>query len=126
MPKNKVFIVEDDKTALLSLRKLLEASGFETESTFESKEALMKIKLFKPDIILLDLLMPEIGGLEICEILNKDNSTRGIPVIVISALKNPADIKKSYELGVVGYFTKPYDYPELEKKIRKFIEYKIN
>jgi two-component system sensor histidine kinase/response regulator len=68
--------------------------------------------------------MPAIGGLEVCEMLNNDKDTNGIPVIIISALTKEEDIKKAYRLGVVGYKTKPYDFSELLKEINKTIAFK--
>lgn len=124
MPKDKVFIIEDDLPALESLKSLLLTSGFEAEGDNTSKEIMKTVKSFAPNIILLDLLMPGLGGLEVCQMLNSDEQTKDIPIIVLSAIANPADIKKAYGLGVVDYLTKPYIYSELEKKIRKFIDYK--
>lgn len=124
MPKNKVFIIEDDLPALESLKSLLLTSDFEVEGSSIPKEIMKAVKSFAPDIILLDLLMPGLGGLEVCQMLNSDEQTRDIPIIVVSAIANPADIKKAYGLGVVDYLTKPYIYSELEKKIKKFIDYK--
>lgn len=126
MPKNKVLIIEDDLPALESLKSLLLASGFEVEGKSVPKEIMKVVKSFAPDIILLDLLMPGLGGLEVCQILNSDEQTRDIPIIVISAIANPVDIKKAYGLGVVDWLAKPYIYSELKKKIEKFIDYKRN
>lgn len=124
MDKKKILIVEDDKPALESLKKLLIMSEFEVEGCWDSKKAAEISKVFKPDIILLDLLMPVVGGLEVAEMLYNDKETRGIPIIIVSALGGYADIKKAYQSGVVGYFTKPYDYHKLLEEINKFISYK--
>ncbi len=126
MPKNKVFVIDDDLPALESLRSLLLTSDFDAAGVSIPKEIMKNIKAFVPDIILLDLLMPGLGGLEVCQMLNADEQTRDIPIIVISAIANPEDIKKAYALGVVDYLTKPYIYSELGKKIKKFIDYKRN
>ncbi|MDD5097770.1 MAG: response regulator, partial [Candidatus Omnitrophica bacterium] len=79
---------------------------------------------FKPDLILLDLLMPDLGGFEICEILNKNLETREIPIIIISGFGNLADIKKAYALGAVGYFVKPFSLNDLFSKVIKTINNK--
>ena len=79
------------------------------------------IKSFKPDLILLDLLMPDLGGFEICEILNNDPETHGIPIIIISGFGDSVDIKKAYKLGAVGYFVKPFALSDLCKEINKVI-----
>lgn len=122
--KKRVFIADDDETVLVSLKKLLELSDFEVEITRNSKDVLPMIKAARPDIILLDLLMPNLGGLEICEMLNSDEQTQGIPIIVISALGREEDIKRAYRLGVIGYFVKPYDFNELLREIKRNIAYK--
>ncbi|HBU08942.1 MAG TPA: hypothetical protein DEA99_07170, partial [Candidatus Omnitrophica bacterium] len=93
--------------------------SYEALAVQEAGEAFSKAKSFNPDVILLDLLMPRLGGLEICEMLNSDKETRGIPIIVVSALDKEADIKKAYRLGVVGYITKPYDLNKLLQEINK-------
>lgn len=122
--KKRIFIVDDEEVALTSLRKLLEFSGFEVETVQTAKDVVSKIKVFKADLIILDLLMPGLGGLEICSMLNDDENTRGIPIIVVSGLKSPADLKSAYRLGVINYFTKPYDFNALLEEIRKAISYK--
>lgn len=124
MGKKKVFIIEDEESAFVSLKQLLISSDFEVEGVMDSKRAVERLRFFKPDIILLDLLMPGLGGLELCQILNDDKDMCGIPIIVISALGREEDVKKAYGLGVVDYVTKPYDFNEIEKKINKFIKYK--
>ncbi len=122
--KKRIFIADDDGVILESLRRLLTLAGFEVEAVRDSKEVITRVKAFKPHLILLDLLMPGIGGFEICEILNSDKETSGIPIIILSALTDPADIKRAYRLGVVGYLGKPYDFNELLKEIQKALIYK--
>ncbi len=122
--KKKVFIAEDDEIALASLKRLLVLSGYDVEATRSPKEVVTMIKALRPDVILLDLMMPELGGFDICELLNRDRQTQGIPIIITSALADDADIKKAYKLGVVGYFFKPYDFKELLREINKAISSK--
>ena len=122
--KKRIFVADDDEVIVESLGKLLTISGFEVSFTKNPKEVIPKIKTFKPDLILMDLLMPGLGGIELCEILNGDKETEGIPIIVISALAGQSDIRKAYQLGVVGYVTKPYDFSGLLEEINKAISYK--
>lgn len=119
--KRRIFINDDDEVALISLKKMLILSGFDVDATTNSKEAISRIKSFKPHVILLDLLMPSLGGLEICDMLNKDEQVQGIPIFIISALGGYTDIKKAFQLGVLGYFTKPYDFNQLLQEINKVI-----
>ena len=122
--KKKILIIEDDEVVLISLKRLLELSGFQVEGIDETKDCLSKIKLLSPQIILLDLSMPHLGGLEICEMLNNDSATKQIPIIVVSGLIKDEDIKKAYKLGVMAYFTKPYEFPKLLQEINKILAYR--
>jgi two-component system alkaline phosphatase synthesis response regulator PhoP len=122
--KRKIFIADDDEEISQLLKKTLIARGFEAEATHHSKDVFPMIKAFKPDLILLDLLMPDLGGFEICEMLNRDKETQGLPIIVISGLIDSPDIKKAYKLGVVGYFMKPLDLKNLVREINKALAYK--
>lgn len=121
MAKKKIFILDDDPVTLYSLRDLLVISGFEVEISQSVRDVLVKFKAFHPDLILLDLLMPNLGGLEICEMLNNDSQLRDVPVIVVSGLVDEADIKKAYHLGVVGYITKPYSIENMLHEINRAI-----
>lgn len=122
--KNRIFIADDDIIALKSLKELLAISGFEVETTENPNEVLAKVKAFKPQLILLDLIMPRLDGFEVCQILSQDQDTQGIPIIIVSALSGYTDIKKAYKLGVVGYFTKPYDFHMVLAEINKAVAYK--
>jgi len=119
--KKKIFVADDNEEILAILKEFLTAKGFVVKSAGDSKDILGAIKFFQPDLILLDLLMPDIGGFEICEILNKDVDTRGIPIIVISGLKDSADIKRAYKFGVVGYLTKPFSLKSLADEVSRAI-----
>ncbi|MDD5432121.1 MAG: response regulator [Candidatus Omnitrophica bacterium] len=122
--KKRIFIVDDEPEIVKLITDLLEPAGFEVKSTTEPKQVIYLIKSFKPNLILLDLLMPTLGGLEICEMLNKDSQTQGIPIIVISALAGTVDVKKAYSLGIVSYFKKPFELQKLLAEIKKILSYK--
>ncbi|MFH1691989.1 MAG: response regulator [Candidatus Omnitrophota bacterium] len=127
MGVKKVFIVEDDPDSFESLKKLLLVYGFEVDGVLTIKDDFLKhLKTFEPHIILLDMLMPGIGGLEVCQMLNADEQTQGIPILVVSAIGNPSDMKKAFALGVEDYVTKPYDIATLVGKINRYIGYKQN
>lgn len=119
--KKRIFIADDDEIALNSLKELLLLSGLEVETSKDSKEIIQKVKMSKPQLILLDLRMPHLSGFEICEMLNQDKETKDIPIIITSALSDIADIKKAYLTGVIGYYTKPYDFKKLLQEINKVI-----
>lgn len=121
MSKKRVLVVDDQEEVLSLLNESLTNYGFEAMACKEPKKVLSSIKSFKPDLILLDLLMPDLGGFEICEILNSDPLTHGIPIIIISGFGDLVDIKKAYKLGAVGYFVKPFALSDLCKEISKVI-----
>jgi len=124
MRKKKIFIADDQEDILTLLKDFLVPYDFEVMILKESKNILASIISFKPDLILLDLLMPDLGGFEICEILNKNPETREIPIIIISGFGDLVDVKKAYSLGVAGYFVKPFSLADLFTKIIKTINNK--
>ena len=124
MPKKKIFIADDQEDILTLLKEFLTGHDFEVMILKEPKNILSAVISFKPDLILLDLLMPDLGGFEICEILNKNLETREIPIIIITGFGNLADVKKAYSLGAVGYFVKPFSLADLFAKIIKTLNNK--
>lgn len=124
MPKKRIFIADDQEDILALLKDFLTSRDFEVMVLKEPRKILDAVLSFKPDLILLDLLMPDLGGFEICEIFNKNEKTREIPIIIITGFGNLVDIKKAYSLGAVGYFVKPFSLVDLFTKIIKTIDNK--
>jgi DNA-binding response OmpR family regulator len=117
--KKRIFVVDDQEDILSLLNDSLTNSGFEVKACKEPKNVLGLIKSFIPNLILLDLSMPDLDGFEICEILNDDPQTHGIPIIIVSGFGDLVDIKKAYKLGAVGYLVKPFSLDALSKEITK-------
>lgn len=125
MEKRKVMIVDDEEDFLKITKLNLEETGkFEVLALSDAKETISMLKIFKPDIILLDILMPAIGGIEVCEMLNNDPIGRSTPIIVLSALEKTADKLKAYKVGVVDYLIKPIELDTLVAKIEKALRLK--
>ena len=124
MPRKKILVADDQDEILSLLKESLSDYDFEVMVCKEPKNILSLIKSFKPDLILLDLLMPDLGGFEICEILNNDPEANGIPIIIISGFGDLTDVKKAFKLGAVGYFVKPFALNDLTKEISKAINNK--
>jgi CheY-like chemotaxis protein len=124
MIKKRILVADDQDDILSLLKDSLSGYDFEVMACKEPKNILSLIKSFKPDLILLDLLMPDLGGFEICEILNNDPETSGIPIIIISGYGDLTDVKKAFKLGAVGYFVKPFALSDLSKEISKAIKNK--
>ncbi|MFA6357944.1 MAG: response regulator [Candidatus Omnitrophota bacterium] len=122
---NKVLIVDDEVDFTKLIKFNLEQTGkYEVLALPDAKDIISQVHAFKPDIILLDIIMPGIMGIEVCEMLNKDSIGKGIPIIILSALAKDADKYKAYKVGVVDYMAKPIDITRLTVKIEKYIQFK--
>ncbi|MFA4988079.1 MAG: response regulator [Candidatus Omnitrophota bacterium] len=125
MPKKKIMIVDDEIDFTRLLKTNLEESGkFEVMTLPNANDIITQVHTFRPDVILLDILMPGIKGIEVCEMLNQDIVGRSIPIIIISALVKEADKYKAYKVGVVDYMEKPIELDRLLMKIEKYISFK--
>ncbi len=117
----KILVVEDDKFLRLLLEKKLKNENFEVVSAIDGEEALEKIVTEKPDLILLDIILPKKSGFLVLEEINKDENLKKIPVFIISNLGQPEDIERGKNLGAKEYFVKAgLSLDELLKKIKIF------
>jgi sigma-B regulation protein RsbU (phosphoserine phosphatase) len=117
MPE-KVLIVDDSVDNRRLLVRTLQKSGFELAEAANGKEALSRTREFYPDLILLDIMMPELDGYQVCETLKSDPDTADIPVIFLSAKTETQDKIKGLEIGGVDYITKPFDRGEVLARVR--------
>jgi DNA-binding response OmpR family regulator len=107
MPKTKrILIVEDDQFLVKVYTTKLNKEGFEIQMAISGEEVMEKVKTFKPNLILLDIMLPGQNGFEVLEALKKERKTKKIPVIILSNLGQDSDVKKGMELGAVDYFIK--------------------
>jgi DNA-binding response OmpR family regulator len=117
----KVLLIEDDKFLRTVLEKKLLAEGFEVISAVDGDEALEKIISDKPDIILLDIILPKKSGFLVLENIKKDPELRKLPVIIISNLGQEEDIQKGLSLGAIEYFVKAkISLDDVVKKIKEY------
>lgn len=116
----KLIIVEDDAILLKALNVEMLGSGFEVFSAINGEAGLDLIKKEKPDLILLDLVMPKMDGFAVLEILKKDKHLSKVPVIVLSNLSQKADVEKAKKLGAVGFYEKATT--DLSKLVEKINE----
>lgn len=131
MPENdkkiKIVLAEDDRFISIAYKDGLTRAGFEVIHAADGSEAIKKIKSEKPDIILLDIIMPEKNGFEVLEEIKKDAEVKDIPVIILSNLGQDSDIKKGKELGAVDYFVKSnLSMAEVVEKVTDHINSKAN
>ena len=125
MKKKKVMVVDDEQDFLKVVQLNLEGTGKYEVLTLSSAEDLVsQVHSFQPDVILLDIMMPGTGGIEACEMLNRDSAGSNIPIIVISGLEKESDKLNAYKKGILDYLVKPIDRDTLIAKIEKVLEYK--
>lgn len=98
---------------LASFREPFVSIKGETEAAYDGKEALEKVKQMKPDLILLDIMMPHLNGYQVCQKLKADHETKNIPVIMLSAKTQKVDQLSGKEAGANGYISKPFEFSEL-------------
>jgi CheY-like chemotaxis protein len=115
----KVLIVNRDPGTIRILKYFLEKEPYDVLTCSNGAEAFQKAVRGKPDLILLDLLLPEMDGYQVLSRLKKDPTTARIPVYVLSVLAQEADILKAFEYGAADYFTKPFSPPIVVSKIRR-------
>jgi DNA-binding response OmpR family regulator len=120
--KKKILLAEDDKFICKAYQDGLTRAGFEVVIAHDGEQALSKIKSDKPDLILLDLIMPSKNGFEVMEDLKKNPSMSKAPVVILSNLGQESDVKKSKDLGAVDYLVKSnYSMKEVIEKVQSFL-----
>lgn len=116
---NKILIVDDEPNIVMSLDYLLRRKNYDVFIARNGLEAINAIKEHQPDLILLDIMMPDVDGYEICERVKSNPETSQIKIIFISAKSKKSDIDKGYELGADMYMVKPFSNKELLDQITK-------
>ena len=118
-----ILIVEDDKDLNNAYQLILESEGYTVESAYDGQEALSKLKKFKPDLILLDLLMPIMGGLEFLQHYNLKTENPGVKVLIFTNMENSPEVKEAYALGAARCIIKSWTAPHnLARVIKDTLE----
>jgi len=117
----KILIVDDDKN-IVELVKLTLGDEYDYIDAFNGIEALQKAKKEKPDLVLLDIMMPDMDGYEVCQRLGADPETKDIVIAMLSAKKEDHDILEGIDVGAIAYITKPFNATELVEKVEELLE----
>src|SRR5208283_4788678 len=117
----EILIAEDSPTQAEHLRYILEKRGFKVWAVADGKEALEFLKRQKPDIVVTDILMPEMSGYELCKKIRSDGDLKDVPVIIVTALSDPTDVLRGLECEADNFITKPYDENFLVSRIHNMI-----
>ncbi|MEP3892344.1 MAG: response regulator [Hellea sp.] len=121
MPK-KVLIVEDNELNMKLFADLLEAHGYETRQTREGLKAIGIARKFHPDLILMDIQLPEVSGLEVTKWIKDDKDLADIPVVAVTAFAMKGDEKRIRDGGCEAYIAKPITVTSFLETVRKFVE----
>ncbi len=122
--KKKILVVDDEKDVVELIKARLEANNYEVLTSVSGKEGLEKVKTGQPDLILLDIMMPEMDGFEVLRKLRDmrlKKETKNIPVVMLTAKGELASMSRARELGSSDYFVKPFDSEELLRYIRRYV-----
>jgi putative two-component system response regulator len=122
--KEKILVVDDEETNLKMLTKWLGPLGFDIELAFDGKEAVQKSKDFKPDLIILDIMMPVMDGHEACRLIKTDPETKNIPIIMVTALHDRESKLKGLSESANDFLFKPIDKDELMIRVRNLLKIK--
>ena len=121
MNKKKILLIEDEPYQVMMVKFRLEANNFDFVSAGDGEEGLQKAYEEKPDLILLDLVMPKMGGYEVCRRLKKNPETKNIPIILFTASAGNDIIEKCPACGADDYIIKPFDSADLVAKIKTWL-----
>ena len=122
MEKKKILVVEDEQDMVYAVKLLLEGSGYEVIAAGDGQEGLAKARREKPDLILLDLMLPKIDGYKVCRMLKFDAKYNKIPVIMFTARAQEKDKEMGRQVGADVYYTKPFQPEVLLEKIKELLK----
>ena len=114
----KIFIIEDETSIIQLVQHNLEKEGFIISSAINGDEGLKELRKFKPNLLLLDWMLPDLSGIEICKNIRKDINFKNLPIIMLTAKGEEEDKIKGLESGVDDYLTKPFSFNELLARIK--------
>jgi CheY-like chemotaxis protein len=120
--QSKILIVDDNSELLTVLRLGFKEAGFTVRTADNGADALKKVRSFAPDLILLDLVLPEMDGFAICETLKKNSVTTSIPIVVLTGLSSQLSRFAGLESGADEYLTKPFNFDEVLTKVNRVLE----
>ncbi len=121
MTKKKILIVEDEESLLKLESILLTSKGYEVKGVSSGQAALDALESVRPDLILLDIMLPEIDGFEVCRRIKSAPDTRHIPIIMLTAKKSREDMARGEQVGADWYITKPFKSAMVIETIQRFL-----
>lgn len=121
MGKGKVLIIDDEPDIVETLTFMLEARNYDVVTAFDGAEGLVKVKTEKPDVALLDIMMPGMDGYTVCNKLKSNKDTKSLPIIMLTAKGENEAVLKAHKSGADDYIVKPFSLPTLVSKLNKLL-----
>jgi DNA-binding response OmpR family regulator len=118
---HKILIVDDEPNIVISLEFLMKKEGFDIAIAGDGEEALAKVASFKPDLLLLDVMMPRKSGFEVCEALRADPALAGLLIVMLTAKGRDTEVAKGLAIGADAYVTKPFSTKDLVAKVKSML-----
>ncbi len=118
----KVLLIEDEESLRHLYSQILTARNYTVETAEDGEKALLKLSQFKPDIIVLDIIMPRFNGMEFLKVLKNNSEYKVIPVLMLSAVSEMRKIRECLDIGAVGYITKESSIDEIAAKLNLVLE----
>jgi CheY-like chemotaxis protein len=118
MPRRRILLVDDSRTVLLVERMILARGDYDVITASDGAEGVEKARAEKPDLVLMDVVMPRMDGFEACRRIRADAATRGIPVILVTTRGEAPNVEQGFASGASEYVTKPIDGVELLAKVK--------
>jgi len=115
----KILIVDDEVDIVEALKSYLEDQNYRVITAFDGKEALEKARNEKPDLIILDIMLPKINGYEVCQLLKFDRKYKHIPIVMLTARIREEDKGLGFQVGADAYITKPFEYKTVYEKVKE-------
>ena len=119
--KPKILIVDDEPDVVQLIEYNLKSAGYDVMTATDGQDALQQARGSSPDLIILDLMLPEVDGLDVCKILRRDAGTAGIPIVMLTAKASETDRVLGLELGADDYVTKPFSPRELVLRVKRLL-----
>lgn len=122
MPRKKILLVDDSSTVIMMEKMMLAGCGYDIVTARDGEEGVAKAASERPDLILLDVVMPKMDGIEACRRIRAQALTKDIPIIMVTTRSEAQNIETSYKNGCNDYVNKPLNNAELLAKVRSFLE----
>lgn len=120
----RILIVDDEPNLVLALELLMKKQGYEIETADDGEKAVEAVERFRPDLILLDVMMPKVDGYEVCQRIRANPAHRGVTIVMLTAKGREVEREKGLALGADLYITKPFSTREVVRQVKEILDSK--